>query len=167
MIRAIIVLSLMCAACGQPESARTVAAYEVPLPSALDKQRFLAVLTQKAEAFGFHVYSAPINELKATSQTFSSGVWRGKDDDQLIASAMDFEDRIGRVWITFSLGENPARSRKFRDALMPAVKNDWPDTASLPIMPTGALPLSHDLVRTTSGYTINPSSAAKYDAAIR
>jgi hypothetical protein len=155
----------------QPKSAKTVAAYEVPLPTASDKRRFLALLTQKAEAAGFHVDAATDEELKVTSdvfsQTFNATVWRGKDDEEPIASAMDFQDRLGRVWISFSLGEDPARSRQFRAALVPAIKEGWPDTASLPIMPNGAIPLTRDLVRTPQGYIVNPSAAATYKDPVR
>jgi hypothetical protein len=69
---------------------------------------------------------------------------------------------LGRVWISFSLGEDPARSRQFREALLPAIMDAWPDTASLPIMPNGAIPLTEDLVRTPQGYIVKPSAAAKY-----
>jgi hypothetical protein len=169
MLRIILSLALVCAACGvveQPKSAKTVAAYEVPLPTPSDKGRFIALLTQKAEAAGFHVDAATDEELKATSavspQTFNATVWRGKDDEEPIASAMDFQDRLGRVWISFSLGEDPARSRQFREALLPAIMGAWPDTASLPIMPNGAIPLTEDLVRTPQGYIVKPSAAAKY-----
>ena len=170
MLRIILSLSLACAACGaveQPKSARTVAAYEVPLLTETDKRRFLALLTQQAEAAGFHVDAATDEDLEATSevhrQSFNATVWRGKDDEERIASAMDFEDRLGRVWISFSLGEDPVRSRQFRERLVPAIKRAWPDTASLPIIPNGAIPLPGDLVRTPQGYVVNPSEAAKYD----
>ena len=165
MLRVVLSLSLICAACGaveQPKSAKTVAAYEVPLPTPSDKRRF-----QKAEAAGFHVDAATDEELKATSeasrQTFNATVWRGKDDEEPIASAMDFEDRLGRVWVSFSLGEDPARSRHFREGLVPAIKDGWPETASLPIMPNGGIPLTKDLVRTPQGYIVKPSAAAKYE----
>src|SRR3546814_2515607 len=65
------IILLLCAACGaveQPKSAKTVAAYEVPLPTASDKSRFLALLTEKAEAFGFHVDAATDDELKIMSE---------------------------------------------------------------------------------------------------
>jgi hypothetical protein len=169
MIRIVLCLALLCAACGaveQPKSAETVAAIEVPLPTASDKRRFLALLTQKAEAAGFHVDAATDEELKVTSkvspQTFNATVWRGEDDEERIVSAMDFEDRLGRVWISFARGEDPVRSRQFRESLMPAIKDAWPDTASLPIMPNGAIPLTRDLVRTPQGYIVEPSAAPKY-----
>lgn len=174
MTRIVLAFLLMCAACGpteQPKSAKTVAAYEVPLPTAPDKQRFLALLEEKAQAFSFHVDAATAGDLKAASevspQTFNATVWRGKDDDEPIASAMDFQDRLGRVWISFSLGADPVRSRRFREALMPAIQVGWPGTAPLPIMPSGAIPLTRDLVRTAKGYIVNPSSAGKYDAVHR
>ena len=170
MLRVVVSLSLLCAACGaveQPKSAKTVAAYEVTLPTASDKRRFLALLTQKAEAAGFHVDAATDDQLKATSevspQTFNATVWRGSDDEEPIASAMDFQDHLGRVWISFSLGEDPARSRQFREELIPAIKDTWPDMASLPIMPNGAIPLADDLVRAPRGYIVKPTAAAKYE----
>ena len=169
MLRVFLSLFLVCSACGiaeQPESAKTVAAYEVPLPTPSDKRRFIALLTQKADVAGFHVDAATDEELKVTSevsaQTFNATVWRGKDDDEPIASAMDFEDRLGRVWISFSLGEDPVRSRQFREELVPAIIDGWPETASLPIMPNGAIPLTRDLVRTPKGYIVSPTAAAKY-----
>ena len=170
MLRIVLGLSLLCAACGvveQPKSAETVAAYEVPLPTASDKRRFLSLLTQKAEAAGFHVDAATDEELKARSevspQSFNATVWRGKDDEEPIASAMDSHDHLGRVWISFLLGEEPVRSQQFREALVPAIINGWPDTASLPIMPNGGIPLTRDLVRTAQGYIVSPSAAAKYN----
>lgn len=170
VIRLFLSLFLLCAACGaveQPKSAQTVAAYEVRLSTASQKRRFLALLNQKAEAAGFHVDAATDEELKVTSavspQTFNATVWRGKDDDEPIASAMDFQDRIGRVWISFSRGTNPAQSRQFREALVPALRAAWPDIASLPIMPSGAIPLTEDLVQTPQGYIVKPSAAAKYE----
>ncbi len=170
MLRIVLSLALVCAACGaveQPKSAKTVAAFEVPLPTPADKRRFLALLTQRAEASGYHVDAATDEELKATSevhrQTFNATVWRGTDDEERIASAMDFEDGPGRVWISFSLGEDPLRSRQFRETLVPAIKRGWPETASLPIMPNGAIPLPGDLVRTPDGYVVNPTAATKYD----
>ena len=169
MFRLMFGLSLACAGCGvaeQPESAKTVAAYEVPLPSAADKARFLNLMSAEAEASGFHVDAATPEELATMSQvspvTFSAAVWRGEDDDESIASAMDFQDRIGRVWIAFSLGQDPERSARFREKLVPKIKKQWPNTASLPIMPSGAIPLTEDLVRTPTGYAVKPSAAAKY-----
>lgn len=171
MLRAVPLLFLLCAACGaveQPKSARTVAAYEVPLPTASDRQRFLALLNDKAEAAGFHVDAATDEELKATSevspQTLNATVWRGKGDEEPIASAMDFQDRLGRVWISFFIGEDPDRSRGFRESLLPVIKQGWPATASLPIMPNGAIPLTRDLIRTPKGYVVSPAAAAKYEA---
>jgi hypothetical protein len=171
MFRLILTSVLLCAACGaveQPKSAKTVAAYEVPLPTVSDKRQFLALLMQQAKAAGFHVDAASEEDLKATTevspQTFNATVWRGQDDDEPIMSAMDFKDCIGRVWISFSLGEDPVRSRQFREALVAALKLGWPETAALPIMPSGAIPLTRDLVRTPQGYIVNPSAAAKYNA---
>jgi len=147
-----------------------VAAFEVPLPTASDKSEFLALLRKVAEENGYHVDAASEAELSQMSEvspiSFNATVWRG-DDDEAIASAMDFSDHIGRVWLTFSLGENPENARRFRDSLIPQVKRRWPEMASLPIMPNGAIPLASDLVRTSSGYEVNPVAADKYQVELR
>jgi hypothetical protein len=170
MLRLIAALALICTGCGvaeQPEWAKTVAAYEVPLPTDADKVRFTELLRKEAEAEGFHVDAATQRELEVLSGvspvTFSASVWRGENDEESIASAMDFEDRLGRVWLAFPLGQDPDRSKRFRERLLPEVMAVWPDTASLPIMPSGAIPLTRDLVRTPSGYVVNPSAAARYE----
>lgn len=174
MFRLIAVVALICTGCGvaeQPEWAKTASAYEVPLPTDADKSRFLELLRQEAEAEGFHVDAATPQELEVHSEvspiTFNASVWRGENDEESIASAMDFHDRLGRVWIAFSFGQDPDRSKRFRERLLPKIKSLWPDTASLPIMPNGAIPLTRDLVRTPSGYVVRPSAAATYEAATR
>ena len=94
--------------------------------------------------------------------TFNAAVWRGKNGEEPIASAMDFGDRLGRVWMTLTLGEDPASACQFREALVPAIRDKWPETASLPIMPNGGIPLTEDLMRTSDGYIVKPTAAAKY-----
>jgi hypothetical protein len=39
----------------------------------------------------------------------------------------------------------------------------WPGTLPLPIMPTGAIPLHRDLLRTPAGYVLKPSEAYRYE----
>ena len=61
MFRIIAALSILCAGCvakEQPEWAKTVAAYEVPLPTEEEKGKFLALLKVQARAGGFHVDAA-------------------------------------------------------------------------------------------------------------
>jgi hypothetical protein len=97
--------------CGaaQPESARTVAAFEVPLPSEADRSQFLSVLRAAAEAEGMHVDAASSSELEKMAKaipgakmTMNAAVWRGSNDEEVVASAMDQHDHLGQVWIMFS-----------------------------------------------------------------
>jgi hypothetical protein len=164
----VICLALFCAACGvarQPDSIRTVAAFEVPLPAATDKAEFVRLLRSVAQAHGYHVDAASPTALRQMSDvspiTLNAAVWRG-NDEEVVASAMDFQDHIGRVWLTFDRGQDPQSFSQFRSDLMPQVQKRWPNTASLPIMPTGAIPLADDLVRTPSGYAVRPSGRLKY-----
>jgi hypothetical protein len=172
------VLACICAViagCGearQPESMKTVAAYEVPLPSEADRNQFLAVLRAAAQPMGLHVDAASSQELEeqakvgpAFKMTMNATVWRGANDAEALASAMDQPDHLGQVWISFFRGEDPTLAGRLRESAMREIMLRWPDTLSLPIMPTGAIPLHSDLVRTPSGYIVNPSAAHKYQLA--
>jgi hypothetical protein len=154
----------------QPESLRTVAAYEVPLPTEEDRSRFLSVLRAAATADGMHVDATNSQQLQILAKgspeakmTLHAAVWRDRtNDDEVVASAMDQYDHLGKVWLTFSKGTNPTVARKFRESVVPEIMLRWPETLSLPIMPTGAIPLRRDLVRTPTGYVVNPIEANRY-----
>jgi hypothetical protein len=164
-------ICLVTTGCGvaQPESARTVAAFEVPLTSEAERSQFLSVLRAAAEAEGMHVDAATSSQLKEMAKagpefetTMDAAVWRGSNDDEAVASAMDQHDHLGEVWIFFSRGEDPALTSRFRESAMREIVLRWPGTLSLPIMPTGAIPLRRDLLRTPNGYVVNPSEAQRY-----
>ena len=152
-------LALACAPAVQPESNRTVAAYEVTLKTPDDYRRFLSILDEVGRQKGFHLDHRDGGGVEPF--TISGWIWRG-DDKESMAHAMDFKDRIGRVWITFPLGKDPSLSVDFRSVLMARIKDAWPSTTSLPIMPNGAIPLTNDLVRTSGGYRVIESAASKY-----
>jgi hypothetical protein len=169
---AICVPVIGCGPTAQPESARTVAAFEVPLSSEADRDQFLAVLRAAATPEGMHVDAESSEDLKAEAKvspnfekTMNAAVWRGSNDDEAVASAMDQFNHLGRVWLMFSRGKDPALTSKFRENAMREIMLLWPATLSLPIMPTGAIPLARDLIRTPTGYVVNPSEAHKYDLA--
>ena len=167
---AICVTVTACGAAAQPETARTVAAFEVPLPTESDRSRFLSVLSTAAAAEGMHVDAASSQQLKSEAKvspefdmTMNATVWRGSNDDEAIASAMDHRDHLGLIWIAFFRGSDPALANRFREGAMREIMIRWPGTLSLPIMPTGAIPLHRDLVRTPDGYIVSPAEAHKYD----
>jgi hypothetical protein len=167
-------LVAMCASCApadQTESARTVAAYEVPLPTPADKQEFLAILGEEASRAGYHLDAASPDTLRhqtVSRITLNAAVWRG-DDEEAVASAMDLPDNLGLIWLSFAKGTQPERVASFRASVMRRVAARWPQTLRLPILPTGAIPLREDLVRTPSGYAVDPRAAdrARRDAGSR
>lgn len=95
--------------------------------------------------------------------TMKAAVWLGSNDDEVVASAMDQFGHLGRVWIMFSRGKDPMLASGFRQNAMREIMLRWPGMLSLPIMPTGAIPLVQDLVRTPNGCIVNPSAAHKYE----
>lgn len=165
MRRATLLFALLLAACGPARQPETVAAFEVPLPTAEDKTGFLNLLRSVAETHGYHLDAASPADLRQLSEvspmTLHAAVWRG-DDAEVVASAMDFKDHLGRIWLTFDKGEVPRPFRDFQNELMPKVRMRWPNTTSLPIMPTGAIPLARDLVRTPGGYVVRTSARSRY-----
>ena len=170
MWRIAFVLLLACSGCSvapQPKSARTVAAYEVPLTTAPDRDELVAMLRQEAEAQGFHVDAATTDELKQLSEvsriTINATVWRGKDDDEPVASVMDGADHLGLAWLTFSQSEEPERMVRLRERVIKRIMLRWPKTETLPIMPTGAIPLHDDLVLTKDGYRVKRQAASTYE----
>jgi hypothetical protein len=169
----LLAVGLGCTGCGvadQPESLRTVAAYEIPLPSEQDRSRFLAMVSQEAQAEGMHLDAASPEELAQTARAIPAAamsvhaaVWRGAEDDFSEATIMDQPDHIGLVWIMFAQGEDPRLATRFRQRVMRRIRERWPDTQSLPIMPTGAIPHHRDLRRTPDGYRVEANVAASYE----
>ena len=150
----------------QRESQNTVAAFDVPLPTATDREQFLGVLRREAAAAGFHFDAVSDQDLRIMSQvsplTMNASISRRENGFEFVASAMNPPTEPGRIWITFAKGEDPQRSAAFRQRLMRVIIQRWPETLSLPIMPTGAIPNPEDLLRTRSGYVIKPSEEFRY-----
>lgn len=173
MAVATIFASSGCSPVKQPDSYRTAAAIEIPMKDATDKEALVAIFRKNADADGgLHVddVSRRWQEFESHSTTVPPGqrstiyvgVWRGANDDFPEADAGD-SGHPGRTWLTFARGEDPKRSARFRDAVLGDVRNRWPDAKSLPIMPTGALPLVDDLRLTRDGYRIAASAAQRYE----
>jgi hypothetical protein len=76
---------------------------------------------------------------------------------------MDGADHLGLAWLTFSKSEEPERTARFRERVMKRIMLRWPKTETLPIMPTGAIPLHDDLVLTKDGYRVKRTVASKYE----
>jgi hypothetical protein len=164
---------VLCAACSteQPPSARTVAAYAVPLPTMAERVEFIALLKRLAAMEpDVHVDFSTDAELSGTAEvipaarrSISVGVWRRSNDEEILASAMDAADHLGLAWIAFFRGVDPGFSTRFRDRAVAEIKMRWPATASLPIAPTGAIPLARDLRLVGMQYLVEPSEAAQYE----
>lgn len=153
----------------QSESMKTVAAFEVPLPSEADRDEFLSVLRTAAEMEHMHVYAESGANLASAAKagqnfqmTMNATVWRGAHDNELIATALDHFDHLGRIWIMFSKGEHSEISAKFQERAMHEIMLHWPNTLSLPVTPTGAIPGQSVLIRTPNGYVVKPSEVDKY-----
>jgi hypothetical protein len=89
-------------------------------------------------------------------------VWRGADDDELLAGVDDM-GHLGRAWITFCRGEDPRLASEFRERAMRRILARWRTTRSIPVLPTGGVPLADDLRLTGEGYRVKPEAAFRYE----
>jgi hypothetical protein len=158
-----------CSPARQPEG--PAAAVEISLRTTADDADLVAMLRQQAPLQGFHVddVSAKWRDFEqhvkdfppAIQKTIYVGVWRGKDDDDLIVS-VDDGGHPRKAWITFYRGPEPKFAEQFWDTLTGEIRRRWPDVHSIPILPSGGLPLSNDLILTPQGYKIVRSAAERY-----
>ncbi|MEZ5742918.1 MAG: hypothetical protein R3D89_04095 [Sphingomonadaceae bacterium] len=144
-------VTIALASCGvghQPESAKAVAAFEIPVPTQADRAKLISIMSAVAESEGYHVDASTDEELRASydiaPMTIHAGVWRGEDDDESIATVLDLP-RPGYAWLTFSKGENPVKSRRFETRLMNAIRKEWEEVMELPIV-DGGIPHPEDMV---------------------
>jgi hypothetical protein len=152
----------------QPDSARTVAAFEVPLTTAADRAEIMTILTAEAAAEGLDVKVETAQEMKRWAEmspelrkSIHAIAYRGGDFRQTEARVSD-QFHFGHVWISFSQGEDPALARRFRDRLMSRIIERWSETLSVPVAQTGSLPNRADLVRGDHGYELDPAKMAGY-----
>lgn len=152
----------------QPESLRTVAAFEVPLTSAVDQADFRAILTAVTKAEGLDVNVETAEEMDRWAQmspelrrSIDATAYRGGDLRQTEAYVSDMS-HLGYVWISFTQGEDRALSRRFRERLISQTLKRWPETMTVPVAQTGSLPNKQDLVRGDHGYEIDPAKMAGY-----
>ncbi len=153
----------------QPESLDTVAAFEIPVPTASDRTELLTLVRQEAEADGLQLYAASDEKLRDVSEaipqarrTVNATVWRGAENALPEVTIMDGADHLGRAWITFAKGEDMAQAAQFRERLMRRILRRWPETIALPVLPGGNIPLARHLIRTPSGYKLDPAYAEHY-----
>lgn len=152
----------------QPESARTVAAFEVPLTTAVDRADFLTILSAEAAVEGLDVNVETAQEMERWAEmspelrkSIHAIVYRSGDFGQTEARVSD-QFHFSHVWISFNEGEDPALARRFRERLMSRTTERWSETLSVPVTQTGSLPHKADLVRGDHGYGIAPAIMAQY-----
>jgi hypothetical protein len=169
-----LVVSALLVGCdrSQPESNKTVAAFLIPLPSENDRGELLIALRGAAKRQGMHVDAAGREDLERMARnipeakkTIYAAVWFGSSDDDPVAIVTDQNELPGQVWIMFLKGKNTVAADKFRGDATREIMRHWPDTLSLPITPTGGIPLYRDLIRTSKGYMVTPSAASRYSQA--
>jgi hypothetical protein len=171
---ALVVSALFAAACSpDQDAARYVEAIEIPLDVATEREELADLLSAEARRHPrLHVddvsvryarYHQDIDLLEPHQRpTVSISVWRGEGDDELVATVGDVFHR-GRVWATFLRGEDPEQETPFREAAIELIRERWPNSKSLPILPSGGLPNEEHFVLTDEGYKLRRSEAHNYD----
>lgn len=152
----------------QAESAKTVAAFEVPLTTAVDRADLMTILKAEAAIEGLDLNIETAEEMERWAEmapelrkSIEITLYRGGDVRQSEARVSD-QSHLGNAWISFKRGDDPSLTRRFRERLMSRIVERWPETLSVPVAQTGALPHKEDLRRGEHGYEIDPSRIAGY-----
>lgn len=151
------------------QDTKIIAAIELPI-AATERETLIDIVRRHAERIpGLHIDDASEdwNALEARkrsgfgdrSRTIYLGVWQGSKDDTFVADVSD-AGHLGRVWITFADGNSAVM--RFREDLTSELVERWPSAQSLPILPSGGLPLVNDLQISSQGYKIKRAEAASY-----
>ncbi|MEH3123828.1 MAG: hypothetical protein PGN16_17990 [Sphingomonas phyllosphaerae] len=161
-----------CSATASSDNEPPIAAVEIPVPAESDKSALIALLRQAASRQGFHVddgsmqwrdFARQAKDLPPEARkTIYAGVWNGENDDDLIAVVDDGEHN-GRAWVIVYPGKRPTAAKRFWRDVYVSVSRRWPSTKAIPILPSGALPLFHDLTMTLTGYRVARSAAKEYE----
>lgn len=115
-----------------------------------DRTDLLLIIRQQAATdLAMHVddFSDRWDASKARSRDYPSvaegahyaGVWRGLNDDEQEAGAIDLGHK-GGVWLTFPKGRTPDRSLKLRQRFIAATRDSFSYSRAIPILPSSALP---------------------------
>jgi hypothetical protein len=161
----------------QPASGRQVKAVEVPLHTPADRADLLAILRRHAamgglkmddvsdrwERFEREAQAGRPDPTNVLTKTMYVGLWGDSSDDDPIVF-VDDGGRQGRPWLDFFRGKHPEAAAKVRAGLLADIRQRWPGTRDIPIMPNGALPLDKDLIWTGQAYVVKPDRVAQYAA---
>lgn len=156
-----------CGAAEQPEWIETVHAVGIKTSSPVDRRDLVATLEKVAREQGHHVDASTDAELEYVGavhrQTINACAWKGRDDDETLACAMDFEDLPGLVYLTFNKGSEPKTNDAFREAALAALEVRFGPLPTIPIMSSGSLPLAQDLVLEDGHYTVDEHALDRYE----
>lgn len=94
--------------------------------------------------------------------TIYVGVWRGTKDEDFEASIDDM-GHLGRAWVRFLKGGRADLPPDRREQVLVEIRQRWPDVRSVPVLPSGGLPLVDDLRHTPQGYKIVASAGPRYE----
>jgi hypothetical protein len=171
---AIILLLLCVSGChsNPAQVSRVTSAIEVPLQSPADDADLIGILRRFAAANGMHVddvsqkwrdFQRDANPPAQTRMSIYVGMWRGSEDHDLEASIEDM-GHLRRAWLAFyDDGGKEGLPASARSTILAQIKKRWPDATSLPVLPSGGLPLASDLRHTEDGYKIAPDAAQRYN----
>jgi hypothetical protein len=128
----------------QPESMRTVAAFEVPLPTPAARAEFLGILSREAAAEGLTLDVDSEAERGRRTQMstdtpimIEASIWRGELGEN--EAHVWGIPHASNVWISFSRGKDRALAQRFRERVVRVVIERWPGTVALPVTPTGVI----------------------------
>jgi hypothetical protein len=149
----------------QPASLRVVRAIEIPIRSDADRQDLKDIMKRHGDKTG--LYFVDTSESWRNAPTgFRKTLYFALDRPTKQREEWEveaYDDGEGTdPWIIFFYGVDPASAKASRDVLVSVLRERFSDMLEVPVMPSGALPLRQDLVRTPAGYEVRPDRAEAY-----
>lgn len=164
--------ALACSACTvDQEPARYTEVLEIPLGAG--ERSDLAEILSSAARVDEEIHVDDVSERNAEYHddaqildadkrpTISISIWIGEDDDELVAHVGDLGHR-GRTWATFLKGKDVQLHRQFRERAVAAIRQRWPESRSIPILPSGGVGNPEDFVLVDGEYRIDRAKASTY-----
>lgn len=164
---ALLLIMCLASACGTGRTLRYADAVEVPIdPNESAQLSALLEDAAKRERFFFRDDSAYMNETTNGQLTVHMTLFRPLEGEKEWPEVKVQAEANHSPWVLFL---PPAEERyaeptaSTRQRILSALRARWPNLRTVPILPSGGVPLSQDVVWTRDGYKVAPEKASGYE----
>ena len=144
-----------------------VRAIEVPIKDDTDRENLRDVMKRHGDKYGLHFVDTSAS-WQAAPPEFRKTLYFAldrptKQREEWEVTAKD-DGKGADPWVVFFYGVDPLAAKVSRDQLVSVLRERFPNLLEVPITPSGALPLRHDLIRTPAGYEVRSDRRSLWSA---